>query len=48
MNIHDVTDPPVPIPTLDEDIFHESIGQDNYAILDHMTPHKPLPPEHLH
>ena len=48
MNIHTVTDPPVPSPTPDEDDFHELIEQDNYAIIDHVTQRNPLLTGYLH
>ena len=32
----------------EEDIFHESIEQENNALLAHVTQRKPLPPENLH
>ena len=44
MNIHDVTETHDPTPTPDEGFFHESIEQDNNALLSHVIQHNHLPP----
>ena len=48
MSIHNVTETHAPSTTSDEAVFHESIEQDNDALLDHVTQRNPLPPGHLH
>ena len=48
MNIQYVTETNTPSPTPDEDVFHESIEQDNDALFVHVKQRNPLPPGNLH
>ena len=48
MNTHDTTETHINVPSFEEDLFHESIEQDNDTLLSHVTQRNPLPPRHLH
>ena len=48
MNMHNATEVHTLSPTSDEDIFHESIEQENDALLSHVTQRNPLRPRRLH
>ena len=48
MSTHDTTETHINDPSSKEDIFHESIGQGNDPLIDHVTQRKPLPPGYLH
>ena len=48
MNTHDTTETHIHIPNFEDDVFHESIEQENDDLLVHVTQRKPLPPGHVH
>ena len=48
MNTYDTTETHINVPSFEEDVFHDSIEQENDLLLVHVIQRNPRPPGYLH